>query len=96
MEKRWQNRVLVLLSAVLLSACSGYFGWIAADAVEQTEVSTETISEDTVLVGGMPVGIYMETDGVMVLDTEHIKGIDGVEYEDVYKRQDMQWALGIP
>ena len=81
MEKRWQNRVLVLLSAVLLSACSGYFGWISADAVEQTEVSTETISEDTVLVGGMPVGIYMETDGVMVLDTEHIKGIDGVEYE---------------
>ena len=61
MEKRWQNRVLILLSAVLLSACSGYFGWIAADAVEQTEVSTETISEDTVLVGGMPVGIYMET-----------------------------------
>ncbi|GAA0795753.1 SpoIVB peptidase [Faecalicatena orotica] len=54
---------------------------MAADAVEQTEVSTEAISEDTVLVGGMPVGIYMETDGVMVLDTDHIKGIDGVDYE---------------
>lgn len=81
MEKHWQNRALVLLSALLLSACSGYFGWIAADAVEKTEVSTETISEDTVLVGGMPVGIYMETDGVMVLDTDHVKGADGVEYE---------------
>lgn len=81
MDKRWQNRLLVLISAVFLSSAAGYFGWIAADAVEQTEVSTEAISEDTVLVGGMPVGIYMETDGVMVLDTDHIKGIDGVEYE---------------
>lgn len=81
MDKRWQNRLLVLFSAVFLSSAAGYFGWIAADAVEQTEVSTEAISEDTVLVGGMPVGIYMETDGVMVLDTDHIKGIDGVDYE---------------
>ena len=81
MDKRWQNRLLVLFSAVFLSSAAGYFGWMAADAVEQTEVSTEAISEDTVLVGGMPVGIYMETDGVMVLDTDHIKGIDGVDYE---------------
>jgi stage IV sporulation protein B len=29
----------------------------------------------------MPVGIYMETDGVMVLDTEHIEGLDGTAYE---------------
>ena len=81
MDKRWQNRLLVLFSAVFLSSAAGYVGWMAADAVEQTEVSTEAISEDTVLVGGMPVGIYMETDGVMVLDTDHIKGIDGVDYE---------------
>ena len=25
----------------------------------------------------MPVGIYMETDGVMVLNTEKIEGVDG-------------------
>lgn len=81
MDKRWKNKLLVLLSAVFLASAAGYYGWIAADAVEQTEVSQEAISEDTVLVGGMPVGIYMETDGVMVLDTEHIKGVDGVEYE---------------
>lgn len=81
MDKRWQNKLLVLMSAVFLLSASGYFGWIAADAVEQTEVSTETFSEDTVLVGGMPVGIYMETDGVMVLGTEQIKDVDGVEYE---------------
>ncbi|PWJ52225.1 SpoIVB peptidase [Faecalicatena contorta] len=79
--RHWQNKMLVLFSAAFLSAAA-YFGWIAADAMDQkTEVSTEAISSDTVLVGGMPVGIYMETDGVMVLDTEHIKGVDGVEYE---------------
>lgn len=79
--RHWQNKIPVLLFAVFLSAAA-YFGLIAADVREQkTEVSTEAISSDTVLVGGMPVGIYMETDGVMVLDTEHIKGADGVEYE---------------
>ena len=36
--------------------------------------------EDTVLLGGMPVGIYMETDGVLVLDTEKMTGMDGKEY----------------
>lgn len=81
MDKSWKSKLLIFCSAVFFASAAGYFGWIAADAVEQTEVSTETISEDTVLVGGMPVGIYMETDGVMVLDTEHIKGLDGVEYE---------------
>ncbi|MBU3875761.1 SpoIVB peptidase [Faecalicatena sp. AGMB00832] len=81
MKRRWQKQIMVMISAAFLAFGAGYFGWSAADAMEQTEVSTETISEDTVLLGGMPVGIYMETDGVMVLDTDHIKGVDGVEYE---------------
>lgn len=71
----------MFFSAVLLAFGAGYLGWSAADAADQAEVSTETISEDTVLLGGMPVGIYMETDGVMVLDTDHVKGTDGAEHE---------------
>ncbi len=47
----------------------------------QAEVSTDTSGRDTVLLGGMPIGIYMETDGVMVLSTEQMKGMDGNEYE---------------
>lgn len=39
------------------------------------------MNNDTVLVGGMPIGIYMETDGVMVLNTEQIAGADGKEHE---------------
>lgn len=81
MDRRWHNKLLVLMTAVFLFSSAGYFGWIAADAVEQTEVSTEAFEDHTVLVGGMPIGIYMETDGVMVLGTEQIKNVDGVEYE---------------
>ena len=38
-------------------------------------------SGHTVLLGGMPVGIYMETDGVMVLSTEQVRDTDG-DYHD--------------
>ncbi|TCS79142.1 stage IV sporulation protein B [Muricomes intestini] len=82
MREHWHNKILVFFFIVFLSAAVGCFGWIStADSAKQTEVSTEAISSDTVLVGGMPVGIYMETDGVMVLDTEHIEGLDGTAYE---------------
>ena len=50
-------------------------------ALWQTEASTSSAGNDTVLLGGMPVGIYMETDGVLVLNTEEIEGIDGKDYE---------------
>lgn len=49
--------------------------------IRQTEASTESSDSGTVLLGGMPVGIYMETDGVMVLGTEQMKGVDGHAYE---------------
>ena len=74
---------LLLLSAIL----AGTAGWGYAQAqagkpaAQQAEASTEAASGNTVLLGGMPVGIYMETDGVMVLSTEQIQGIDGKEYE---------------
>ena len=48
--------------------------------IRQAEASTNATGE-TVLLGGMPVGIYMETDGVMVLSTESMEGIDGGHYE---------------
>ena len=54
--------------------------------LRQTEASTSSLENDTVLLGGMPVGIYMETDGVMVLNTEKIEGIDGNVYEPAADR----------
>ena len=65
-------------------------------ALWQTEASTSSAGNDTVLLGGMPVGIYMETDGVLVLNTEKIEGIDGKDYEpaeDVVKSGDYITAV---
>lgn len=74
---------LLLLSALLAGAAGWNYAQIPAGGAlsQQAEASTGTSSGNTVLLGGMPVGIYMETDGVMVLNTEQIQGIDGEEYE---------------
>ena len=70
-----------LVTAALLTCLIGYQAQSSKKESWQTEAGTEAISDNTVLLGGMPVGIYMETDGVMVLNTEEIEGIDGQEYE---------------
>ncbi|MCI8835481.1 MAG: SpoIVB peptidase [Ruminococcus sp.] len=73
------------LAAVVFSAgtfASGCLGWAAAGYIPQEEeTASAPIGENAVLVGGMPVGIYMETDGVLVLDTQSIEGIDGLPHE---------------
>lgn len=51
------------------------------ESVLQTEAEAVDTNNDTVILGGMPVGIYMETDGVMVLNTEKIECVDGNVYE---------------
>ena len=70
-----------LVTAALLTCLIGYQAQSSKKESWQTEAGTEAISDNTVLLGGMPVGLYMETDGVMVLNTEEIEGIDGQEYE---------------
>lgn len=45
--------------------------------MEDQQVSTGDISNEMVIPGGMPIGIYLETDGVLVLDTDSIVSIDG-------------------
>lgn len=47
---------------------------------ERRQVSTGNISNQMVIPGGMPIGIYMKTDGVLVLGTDSVKGADGVDY----------------
>jgi len=44
------------------------------------EVSADTAGDKMVIPGGMPVGIYLETNGVMVLGTEEITGVDGMKH----------------
>ena len=74
---------LLLIAAVPALVLGWNSAWKRASGLppQQAEASTGASGSGTVLLGGMPVGIYMETDGVMVLNTEEIEGIDGKEYE---------------
>lgn len=45
------------------------------------EVSAQAVSQNMVIPGGMPVGLYMEADGVLVLGTEEIVSSNGTARE---------------
>lgn len=51
---------------------------------KKEETSTSMLQEDTVLLGGMPVGIYMETQGIMILGTESIMDMEGKKREPAF------------
>lgn len=84
MKDNWRKKLTAAVFFFICCIASGYAGQAAAGYIPQEEVSTEEIGENTVLVGGMPAGIYMETDGVLVLDTQSIEGIDGQDYEPAH------------
>ena len=78
---RWMTVVCSFLLAVGLgfsvgSAAAEYF-----PESRETQAQTKAVQTKKVSVGGMPAGIYMETDGVLILDTQQIKGIDGIQKE---------------
>lgn len=63
MRKYWYRRFLLVL---LVLSVLGYAGYEITKRQEQgrkKEVSADTVSSDTVIPGGMPVGIYLETEG---------------------------------
>lgn len=45
------------------------------------EVNLEFVESKKVIPCGIPIGIYVETSGVLVIGTGKIHGIDGIEYE---------------
>ena len=85
-ERRKRNMsrtgLLFLFCLLMLCGCAQITGFMENTEVSGREVESLAAEkeEDTVLLGGMPVGIYMETDGVLVLDTEKMTGMDGKEY----------------
>ncbi|SHJ23381.1 SpoIVB peptidase [Hespellia stercorisuis] len=85
MRKLWYRRILILIAAMTTAVTLGYYGWYYREVSERLEAGTTHISDDVVLLGGMPIGIYMETDGVMVIDTDKIKSDDGKEYSPAKK-----------
>lgn len=45
------------------------------------EVEVEVVEPKEVIPCGIPIGIYVETSGVLVIGTGKVQGIDGIEYE---------------
>lgn len=60
------------------------------------EVSAGTSEETMVIPGGMPIGIYLETKGVMVLGTDEITDMDGIKKEpSAHKVKAGDYIVGI-
>ena len=81
MGTRWYRRVLVMLLLLVSVLEAGFSIEKMTAEYEEEQVSAGNISNTTVILGGMPVGIYMKTDGVLVLGTDVIECMDGLEYE---------------
>lgn len=80
MIKYWYRRILIMVLVFVIFAGGSYIIIREQRVSLRQEVSGETSDDTMVIPGGMPVGIYLETDGVMVLGTESITGIDGMKY----------------
>ena len=81
MRKWWYRRVLVIILVLTMTMGTG-FGVQQLEASEEKQiVSSGGSNAQYVIPGGMAIGIYMETDGVLVLSTECMECVDGNEYE---------------
>ena len=77
MRKWWYRRILVII-LVLTSVLSAGFGAEQLQArADERQVDSRSANKETVIPGGMVIGLYMETDGVLVLSTEEILDKDG-------------------
>lgn len=52
------------------------FGWI-----HMKEVAVEVVEKEQLMPCGIPVGIYVKTDGILIIGTGTVTGIDGMSYE---------------
>ena len=80
MIQYWYRRILIMI-VVFTTIVGGSYYLIEEKRVSmKQEVSADTAGDKMVIPGGMPVGIYLETNGVMVLGTEEITGVDGMKH----------------
>ncbi len=81
MRKYWYRRILIMIVTFLIAVGGGYYLIEYQKNMLEAEVNAATSSENMVIPGGMPIGIYLETEGVMVLGTDAITAEDGMDYE---------------
>ena len=78
MRKYWYRRILIMIVTFLIAVAGGYYLIEFQQNRLEAEVNAATSSENMVIPGGMPIGIYLETEGVMVLGTDSITAEDGL------------------
>ncbi len=49
------------------------------------EAKVEVLRPAYVIPGGIPIGIYMETEGILIIGTGEVTGMDGLTYEPAYR-----------
>lgn len=81
MFQYWYRRILIMVLVFTIVVGGGFFLIDSKKQMFKQEVNAKTSGEKMVIPGGMPVGIYLETEGVMVLGTDEITGADGIKYE---------------
>ncbi len=73
-----------LMAVIMLTIASSLFfiNSVPTEAVNEPDVVNADVSDEfKVLPCGFPVGIYLETDGVMVISCGTVEGKDGIMYE---------------
>lgn len=81
MRRYWYRRILIMIVVFCIAVGGGYYLIDSKKQMFRQEVSASTSDETMVIPGGMPIGIYLETEGVMVLGTDGITGMDGMKHE---------------
>lgn len=71
---------MLIIFIVFVLSVGGSYSYIRIRQNDfQQEVSAKTADKTMVIPGGMPIGLYLETKGVMVLGTDVIEREDGVK-----------------
>lgn len=77
MRGRWRKTWVIMSTVlVLVLGTEVHIDYLQAKQQKQ-QVSTGDVSNKMIIPGGMPIGIYMKADGILVLGTDYIEGIDG-------------------
>lgn len=76
------RRSLIAVIMLAIASCFLFVRNVPTKAeVEPNVVNVDINGELKVLPCGFPIGIYLETDGVMVVSTGAVEGADGIMYE---------------
>lgn len=79
---RIYRRSLIAVIVLAIASCFLFVNNVPVKAVDEPETVNVDISKEIkVLPCGFPVGIYLETDGVMVISCGAVEGVDGIMYE---------------